>query len=171
MLRRSISSSVVDLTSGKATHRIARQARLGYVLAGRRIEATSRSGRFPGGSLASPRMTTCTSWLSTKQGMRLTAAEKVRNCSSRDFRSCAIFDFFNSNGGGFNWSAQHSSLLAKMECGHETATSHLLFCSSGRLGSSAASQALQAGLPSVPEPDSIDQAAAAMVTGTNCWLA
>ena len=35
----------------------------------------------------------------------------------------------------------------------------------------AASQALQAGLPSVPEPDSIDQAAAAMVTGTNCWLA
>jgi hypothetical protein len=32
MLRRSISSSVADLTSGKATHRIARQARLGYVL-------------------------------------------------------------------------------------------------------------------------------------------
>jgi hypothetical protein len=30
---------------------------------------------------------------------------------------------------------------------------------------------VQAGLPSVPEPDSIDQAAAAMVTGTNCWLA
>ena len=45
MLRRSISFSVADLTSGKATHRIARQARLGYVLARRRIEATSRSGR------------------------------------------------------------------------------------------------------------------------------
>src|SRR4030088_1156993 len=29
-------------------------------------------------------------------------------------------------GGGLNWSAQHSILLAKMECGHETATSHLL---------------------------------------------
>ncbi len=25
--------------------------------------------------------------------------------------------------GGLNWSAQHSNLLAKMECGHETATS------------------------------------------------
>jgi IS30 family transposase len=30
---------------------------------------------------------------------------------------------------------------------------------------------LQAGLPSVSKPDSIDQAAAAMVTGANCWLA
>ncbi len=39
------------------------------------------------------------------------------------------------------------------------------------LGSGAASQALQAGLPSVAEADSIDQAAAAMVTGTNCRLA
>ena len=39
---------------------------------------------------------------------------------------------------------------------------------SSRLGSGAASQALQAGLPSVPEPDSIEQAAAALVTGTNC---
>jgi hypothetical protein len=29
-------------------------------------------------------------------------------------------------GGGLDWSAQHSNLLAKMECGHETATSHLL---------------------------------------------
>jgi hypothetical protein len=28
--------------------------------------------------------------------------------------------------GEFNWSAQHSSLLSRMECGHETATSHLL---------------------------------------------
>ena len=26
----------------------------------------------------------------------LTATEKVRNCLSRDFRSCSIFDFFNS---------------------------------------------------------------------------
>src|ERR1700724_171424 len=42
---------------------------------------------------------------------------------------------------------------------------------SSRLGSGATSQALQAGLPSGSEPDSIDQAAAAMVTGTNCWLA
>jgi hypothetical protein len=42
---------------------------------------------------------------------------------------------------------------------------------SGCLGSSAASQALQAGLPSVPEADSIDLAAAAMVTGANCRLA
>src|SRR3981189_3114303 len=29
-------------------------------------------------------------------------------------------------GSGLNWSAQHSNLVAKMECGHETATSHLL---------------------------------------------
>src|SRR6266849_6634073 len=29
---------------------------------------------------------------------RLTATEKVRNCPSRDFRSCSIFDFFNSIG-------------------------------------------------------------------------
>lgn len=42
---------------------------------------------------------------------------------------------------------------------------------SGRLGSGAASQTLQAGLPSVLEADSIDRAAAAMVTGANCWLA
>ena len=28
--------------------------------------------------------------------------------------------------GWLNWSTQHSNLLAKMECGHETATSHLL---------------------------------------------
>jgi IS30 family transposase len=39
------------------------------------------------------------------------------------------------------------------------------------LGSGAAPQALQAGLPSVLETDSIDQAAAAMVTGANCRLA
>ena len=38
---------------------------------------------------------------------------------------------------------------------------------SGCLGSSAAPKALQAGLPSVPEADSIDLAAAAMVTGAN----
>jgi hypothetical protein len=38
------------------------------------------------------------------------------------------------------------------------------------LGSGAAPQALQAGLPSVLETDSIDQAAA-MVTGANCRLA
>src|SRR3981189_1286124 len=42
---------------------------------------------------------------------------------------------------------------------------------SGRLGSGAASKALQAGLPSVPEADSIDLAAAAMVAGADCWLA
>jgi hypothetical protein len=42
---------------------------------------------------------------------------------------------------------------------------------SGRLGSCAASQALQTGLPSVPEAHSIDLAAAAMVTGANCRLA
>src|SRR5262245_16349522 len=33
-------------------------------------------------------------------------------------------------GGGLNRSAQHSNLLAEMECGHEAATSHLLFCGS-----------------------------------------
>src|SRR5262245_38813852 len=33
-------------------------------------------------------------------------------------------------GGEFNWSVQHSNLLAEMECGHEAATSHLLFCGS-----------------------------------------
>jgi hypothetical protein len=33
-------------------------------------------------------------------------------------------------GGGFNRSAQHSNLVAKMECGHEAATAHLLFCGS-----------------------------------------
>src|SRR5580704_13873363 len=32
--------------------------------------------------------------------------------------------------GGFNRSAQHSNLLTRMECGHEAATSHLLFCGS-----------------------------------------
>jgi IS30 family transposase len=35
-------------------------------------------------------------------------------------------DGMTASGGGLNWSAQHSNLLAKMECGHETATSHLL---------------------------------------------
>jgi hypothetical protein len=33
-------------------------------------------------------------------------------------------------GGGLNRSAQHSNLLAEMECEHEAATSHLLFCGS-----------------------------------------
>src|SRR3984957_20597621 len=42
---------------------------------------------------------------------------------------------------------------------------------SGRLGSGAASQALQAGLSPVLEADSIDWAAATMVPGTNSWLA
>ena len=42
---------------------------------------------------------------------------------------------------------------------------------SGRLGSGAASQALQAGLPPVLEADSIDWAAATMVAGTNSRLA
>ena len=42
---------------------------------------------------------------------------------------------------------------------------------SGRLGSGAASQAVQAGLPPVLEADSIDWAAATMVAGTNSWLA
>ena len=32
--------------------------------------------------------------------------------------------------GGFNRLAQHSNLLTRMECGHEAATSHLLFCGS-----------------------------------------
>lgn len=39
------------------------------------------------------------------------------------------------------------------------------------MGSGAASEALQAGLPSVLEANSINLAAAAMVTGANCWLA
>src|ERR1700746_3354829 len=42
---------------------------------------------------------------------------------------------------------------------------------SGRLGSGAASQALQAGLPPVLEADSIDWAAATMVAGTNSRVA
>ena len=42
---------------------------------------------------------------------------------------------------------------------------------SGRLESCAASQALQTGLPSVPEAHSIDLAAAAMVTRANCRVA
>src|ERR1700729_3568438 len=42
---------------------------------------------------------------------------------------------------------------------------------SGRMGSGATSQALQAGLPPVLEVDSIDWAAATMVAGTNSWLA
>ena len=42
---------------------------------------------------------------------------------------------------------------------------------SGRVGSGAASQALQAGLPPVLEADSIDRAAATMVAGTNSRLA
>jgi hypothetical protein len=41
----------------------------------------------------------------------------------------------------------------------------------GRLASGATSNALQAGLPSVSEADSIDVAAAAMVTGADCGLA
>jgi hypothetical protein len=36
----------------------------------------------------------------------------------------------NRIGGGLNRSAQHSNLLAEMECEHEAATSHLLFCGS-----------------------------------------
>src|SRR4051812_32756140 len=45
--------------------------------------------------------------------------------------------------GGLNWSAQHSNLLAKMECGHETATSHLLLSRSAvrDLGSLASRRA------------------------------
>ena len=31
-------------------------------------------------------------------------------------------------GSEFNQSTQHSNLLAEMECGHEAATSDLLFC-------------------------------------------
>ena len=42
---------------------------------------------------------------------------------------------------------------------------------SGRLGSGAASQALQASLPPVLEADGIDGAAATMVAGTNSRLA
>jgi hypothetical protein len=42
---------------------------------------------------------------------------------------------------------------------------------SGSLGSGAASQALQAGLPPVLEANSIDWAATTMVAGTNSWLA
>src|ERR1700722_8094464 len=42
---------------------------------------------------------------------------------------------------------------------------------SGRMGSGATSQALQAGLPPVLEADSIDWAAATMVAGPNSWLA
>src|ERR1700729_1958396 len=42
---------------------------------------------------------------------------------------------------------------------------------SGRLGSSSAPEALQAGLPPVLEADSIDWAATTMVAGTNSWLA
>jgi hypothetical protein len=38
----------------------------------------------------------------------------------------ADLDRMSASGGGLNWSAQHSNLLAKMECGHETATSYLL---------------------------------------------
>ena len=42
---------------------------------------------------------------------------------------------------------------------------------SGRMGSCATSKALQAGLPSVPEADNIDLAAAAVVTRADCRLA
>jgi hypothetical protein len=56
MLRRSISSSVADLTSGKATHRIARQARQGLAMSGRTADRSYEPfGPLPGGSLASPR--------------------------------------------------------------------------------------------------------------------
>ena len=34
----------------------------------------------------------------------------------------------SEDGGGLNWSAQHSNLLEKMECEHEAATSDPLFC-------------------------------------------
>jgi hypothetical protein len=42
---------------------------------------------------------------------------------------------------------------------------------SGCLGQGAASHALQAGLPTVLEADSINSAAATVVTGADCWLA
>ena len=42
----------------------------------------------------------------------------------------AAMQNFVAIGGGLDRSAQHSNLLAKMECGHEAATSHLLFCGS-----------------------------------------
>ena len=41
----------------------------------------------------------------------------------------------------------------------------------GPLGIGRASQALQSGLPSILKADSINSAAAAMVTGADCWLA
>ena len=53
----------------------------------------------------------------------LDAARSWENRIMGDFGMTAV-------GGGLNRSAQHSNLVAKMECGHEAATSHLLFCSS-----------------------------------------
>ena len=49
---------------------------------------------------------------------------RARMCATQRYASAA------ANGGGFNQSVQHSNLLAEMECGHEAATSHLLFCGS-----------------------------------------
>ena len=47
--------------------------------------------------------------------------------TKRTFRERVPMSAF---GGGLNRSAQHSNLLAEMECEHEAATSHLLFCGS-----------------------------------------
>ena len=52
MLRRSISSSVVDLTSGKATHRIARQARQGSAVSWQDGGSKLRAVRAAPGRLA-----------------------------------------------------------------------------------------------------------------------
>jgi len=72
MLRRSISSSVANLTSGKATHRKAGKAWLCLGMTADR--SYEPFGSLPGGSLASPRMmTTCGSWLSTKRGHAVVA--------------------------------------------------------------------------------------------------
>jgi len=49
--------------------------------------------------------------------------EKIRGCAFRGRESSSM----SAMPGGLNRSAQHSNLLAEMECGHEAATSHLLF--------------------------------------------
>src|SRR5580700_2678631 len=51
------------------------------------------------------------------------------------FETCRMTLRMSANRGGLNWSVQHSNLVAKMECGHEAATSYLLFCGSAVLRS------------------------------------
>jgi hypothetical protein len=70
-------------------------------------------------------------WLAVRDNSSRRRAGKNRK-SHRPPQSILIMRGYGmaAFGGGLNWSAQHSNLVAKTECGHEAATSYLLFCGS-----------------------------------------